>query len=124
MSNKTELIDQDIQCWLEEFNSIQKEILQIGPFRKGSINERWQTCSTPNCKCKLKPEFKHGPYYFWTTKKNAKTVTILLPKNLLDEANIFRNNAKLFNQKIAQLSDISEKIIRRKLTLSKKLPKN
>jgi hypothetical protein len=41
----------------------------------GSITKRFLTCGTPSCRCHTDPEAKHGPYYYWTTKKAGKTVS-------------------------------------------------
>lgn len=41
----------------------------------GSISKRFLTCGTASCRCHADPEAKHGPYYYWTTKKAGKTVS-------------------------------------------------
>lgn len=112
--------DAQISKWLKEFQKIKKEILNIGPVRKGSLFERWHTCLTPNCKCKKIPPQKHGPYFAWTSKKNGKTLTFLVPPELVPEAKAYLKNADLLKNKINYLYDLSEEIFRRKITLHRK----
>jgi septal ring factor EnvC (AmiA/AmiB activator) len=41
----------------------------------GTIKKRFLTCGKPSCACHSDPEARHGPYYYWTTKKAGKTVS-------------------------------------------------
>lgn len=41
----------------------------------GSISKRFLTCGKPSCHCHRDTEAKHGPYYYWTTKKAGKTIS-------------------------------------------------
>lgn len=41
----------------------------------GSISKRFLTCGKPSLPCHRDTEAKHGPYYYWTTKKAGKTIS-------------------------------------------------
>jgi len=41
----------------------------------GTITKRFLTCGKPSCACHADPDARHGPYYYWTTKKAGKTVS-------------------------------------------------
>ncbi len=112
--------DKNIVNWLKEIEQIKQEISNIGPTRKGTIFKRWHVCGTANCKCRKDKRFRHGPYYAWTSKKKAKTVTIMIPNVLVEEAMEFVDNANLLKKKIEHWSILSEKIIRRKIELYRK----
>jgi hypothetical protein len=54
------------------------ELADIGLVLRGSIAQRLMRCGQPTCRCKLDPPVLHGPYYVWTRKVAAKTVTAQL----------------------------------------------
>lgn len=117
--NSLFLNDKEIVGWMQEIEQIKKEISGIGLTRKGSVFQRWHVCGTPGCKCKKGKEFHHGPYYAWTSKDKAKTVTIIVPNILVDEAKKCVANAAILQEKAKQWAVLSEKIIRRKIVLSR-----
>jgi len=78
------------------------------------------TCGNPSCKCKTDKQKRHGPYYWWTTKENAKTKAILVPNGFLPEAKSYLINNRILKKKITRLSQLSERIIRKKLEFFKK----
>ena len=116
--------DPQITDWLSQFETIKKSMLEIDPFRKGTILELYNICGKLNCRCKKDKKYRHGPYHSWSSKKKGKTVTINVPKNLLATSAQFIANAKTLDLKIAQLADLSDKIIRRKIELVRKIQKN
>jgi hypothetical protein len=96
----------------EQFEKTKEEILSISYLKKGSISKCYQTCGTASCRCHRDKSYRHGPYYWWTSKENAKSKSILVPEGMLDEIRACINNYKLLKNKIKLLEDISEKIIR------------
>jgi hypothetical protein len=54
------------------------ELTDIGLVLRGSIAQRLNRCGNPTCRCKADPPQLHGPYYVWTRKVAAKTVTAVL----------------------------------------------
>ncbi len=112
-----------IEKWLNEFNQIKKELLEIGPFRNGTIVRRWQTCNKVDCKCRVNKNYRHWPYYSWTTKEKAKTVSTIVPEELIDEVQSYLDNAKVLKTKIKKLKELSDKIIQKKIKDMKKFKK-
>ncbi len=106
--------------WMSRFEKIKKEMTKIGFFKKGSITRRWQTCGNPNCKCSKDKELRHGPYYWWTFKENARTKAILVPEKMLPEVKSYIENSKLLQNKIKLLEKLSEKIIKMKIKIYRK----
>jgi len=109
--------DKQIIFFWSEFKRIRKEILNVNPFRNGSILKRKQICGNKNCRCRKDKKYLHGPYYSWTTKKLKKTQTIIIPPELINEANEYLENAKIIKNKIKQLTKISDDIFRRKVEI-------
>lgn len=48
-------------------------LAQIRSLRRGYLNQRFNVCGKPLCRCKAKPPQLHGPYFFITTKVRGKT---------------------------------------------------
>jgi len=100
---------------LSRFYKLRKKLRKIEPFKKGSLNERWHTCGTPNCNCKKEPPKKHGPYNWLTWKKGGKTKSMLVPVLVLKEVKEMIENSKLFKKIIKELEEVSELIIKQKI---------
>jgi len=103
------------QLWAEEFQRLKKEISEIGIFRNGSISKRWQTCGNSRCRCKRAKEYRHGPYYWWTTKEKTKTRAILVPSEMLDEAYVYIENSRLLRKKMKILAKLADKIVQNRV---------
>ncbi len=103
----------------KQFERQKKKLLATELFWKGSITKRWMTCGNPKCKCKTDKNRRHGPYHWWTTKKNKRTQAFLIPEQSLSEAKKYLKNYKDFQLDIQALSQLSEEIIRKKLKTSK-----
>ena len=72
--------------WHKEFAEVQKEILNIGPFRKGSICKVWNVCGNPRCRCKKSDKFHHGPYMCARRRNFASKVEGIRAKRILFQA--------------------------------------
>jgi Family of unknown function (DUF6788) len=42
---------------------IKRELASLGPLRPGSISRQYNVCGSANCRCKIDPAQRHGPYY-------------------------------------------------------------
>ena len=64
---------------------IAAEIAALGPALPGTILARSMRCRSPGCHCHADPPHLHGPYWFWTRKVEAKTVSRVLSAEQVDE---------------------------------------
>lgn len=55
------------------------ELIQLSPFRAGSITTRFRRCGKPTCTCQTKGHPGHGPQSILTYKEEGKTRTRNLP---------------------------------------------
>ena len=108
-------MEDELEKLKEDFKKIKDEIYSISYLKKGSIAKCYQTCGTASCRCHKDKRFRHGPYWWWTSKENRKTKSILVPEGMLDEARSYIENYKLLKSKIKLLEEISEKIIKIKI---------
>jgi hypothetical protein len=62
----------------QEHAALAARLAGIGFIWPGTIQWRMMTCGRDYCACRTDPRARHGPYPYWTTKKNQKTVSRLL----------------------------------------------
>jgi hypothetical protein len=43
--------------------TIKRELMALGPLRPGSLSRQYNVCGSPQCRCKVDPAQRHGPYY-------------------------------------------------------------
>lgn len=68
-----------------EARRIAKEIAKIGFVVPGTLLQRSMHCSNAGCRCHADPPQLHGPYWFWTRKVDAKTVSRVLSPEQVEE---------------------------------------
>jgi len=100
----------------EQFDRVKGEVFSISYLKKGSLTKCCQTCGNPGCRCHKDKKYRHGPYWWWSTKENGKTKSILVPEGMLSEVRSYIDNYRLLMSMVKQLEEISEKIIRAKIT--------
>ena len=71
----TELAQKKLHSLQLKQQHLAKQLGSIGFIWSGTISRRLLTCGKPSCRCHTDAEAKHGPYYYWTTKKAGKTVS-------------------------------------------------
>jgi len=68
------------------YDRLRRRLARIGYLAAGTISVSRLPCGNPDCRCRRGPRFRHGPYYYWTTKVEGKTVSKLLKP---DEARLY-----------------------------------
>ena len=48
-------------------------LTETRPMRRGSLSERYMTCSKPTCVCSTDPQGRHGPYFSLTRGVQGST---------------------------------------------------
>jgi len=61
------------------------EVASLGAVLPGSLVERQTRCQRSGCHCHADPPRLHGPYWYWTRKVNAKTVSRVLSPDQVDD---------------------------------------
>jgi hypothetical protein len=93
MQEKTMKANRDVQKLEKRYQRLAARLAKLGPIVQGTITERTITKTDPDDPDRSKTI---GPYYQWTFKRNAKTVTVNLSPT---QAKIFKraieNNRKL-----------------------------
>jgi len=107
----------------EEFDKTKSDLCSISYLKKGSLSKCYQTCGTSSCRCHRDKKYRHGPYWWWSTKEGGKTKTILVPPEMLSEVRSYIDNYKLLKSKAKKLEEISEKIIKTRIREHKRKKK-
>jgi hypothetical protein len=62
----------------QRFAELKQELQKLEFFCKGTVLARRMKCGQPSCACQGDPAKRHGPYWEWTYKVQAKTVNVRL----------------------------------------------
>jgi len=71
----------------KKIQQLKQKLVKLGSMHPGSINEQYNVCGKPVCKCKDKKDpVKHGPYYQLSYAVAGKSSSKFLNKVQLPEA--------------------------------------
>jgi len=84
-----------------------------------NLNERMQVGKL-NCVCHKDPESRHGPYAYWTSKENGKTVSRLLIPEEADLLEQWIVNRRELESVIRLMKELSKKVVSVALKMQKK----
>lgn len=68
------------------YDRLRRRLARVGYLALGTVTVSRLPCGNPDCRCRCAPRFRHGPYYYWTTKVGGKTASKLLKP---DEAKLY-----------------------------------
>jgi hypothetical protein len=86
-------------------------ISRLGFVLPGSLSHRYMRCGRAGCRCHADPPQLHGPYWLWTRKVNAKTVTKLLTDEQVSDYQGWFDNAKTLRALTSELESLSLEIV-------------
>jgi hypothetical protein len=95
-----------------EVRRLTKEIAGIGFVLPGTLVRRSTRCGRAGCHCHADPPRLHGPYWWWTRKVRAKTVTRLLTDEQVDDYQAWFDNMKKLRTLVTELEDLSLTVVR------------
>lgn len=94
-----------------EARRIAKEISKVGFVLPGTLLERRLACTHDGCRCHDDPPKLHGPYWYWTRKVRAKTVSRMLRVEQAEEYRTWFDNERRLRSLVKQLEELSLAII-------------
>jgi len=83
-----------------------RKLRKIGLVLRGTIGARMLPCGNPKCRCKGDPPMLHGPYYLWTRKVSAKTVTVRLTAEQATRCMQWSRNMRQLDSLVKQLQQL------------------
>jgi len=90
---------------------IAKELAQVGFVLPGSLGARELTCTHAGCHCHGEPPELHGPYWYWTRKVSAKTVSKTLSAEQADDYRVWIENERRLRSLVKELENLGLSII-------------
>ena len=99
-------VDAALQRLEERHRALLAELTGIGLVLRGSIAQRLNRCGNPTCRCKADPPQLHGPYYVWTRKVAAKTVTAVLRPEQAARCQDWSRNMRKLDRIVRELQAI------------------
>jgi hypothetical protein len=94
-----------------EARRLARELGQVGMVLPGTLSRRSTRCGRSGCHCHDDPPQLHGPYWWWTRKVNAKTVTRLLTDEQAADYQQWFDNMKALRSIVSELEDLALKIL-------------
>lgn len=91
------------------YRRLRRDLARVGYILKGSIQIRTVVCGQAGCRCHKNRRFRHGPYYWWTSKVAGKTVTYILTQ---EEGAVYISWIKNRQQMEATLEKLYERSAR------------
>ena len=90
-----------------------QRLAEAGFVLPGSLITRYMRCGKASCRCHGEPPELHGPYLQWTRIAEGRTLTRLLPRQLVDRYRPWFDNARQLRQTITALEVLSTAIVER-----------
>lgn len=90
---------------------VSAELAALGFVLPGTLLERRLTCRSPGCHCHGDPPSLHGPYWYWTRKINAKTVSQVLSPEQVNDYQPWFTNARRLRELVHQLEEVSVAVV-------------
>jgi hypothetical protein len=81
----------------------------VGPFVAATLNVVRARCGNPNCRC---ASGERHLAHTLTRKERSKTVSIYVPKHLVREVGKWATEWKRVRRLLAEVSELSERIVR------------
>jgi integrase len=108
----------------DRFRTLKKSLVDLDPFRRGTVLLRFIPCGKAGCRCQANPPKLHGPYYDWSRKVRGKTVTVRLTKQQARLLKQWIANARRLDRIVADMERVSYRITERLFQAVRKPPRD
>lgn len=92
---------------LQRYRALQREVLELGYVRRGTLTRRFMPCGKPGCRCQAQPPQLHGPYYQWTRSVEGKTQTVRLTREQAQRVKEWIQNGRQLKRIIRRMERLS-----------------
>lgn len=108
-----------LEAYMDKHRGLTAKLSGIGFIWPGNIQRRTITCGKEYCACKKDSKARHGPYAYWTSKENKKTVSRLLSTEEADLLEEWIENRRRLEKIVDQMKQISREAFEVALQLKK-----
>ena len=89
-----------------ESRRLTRELARVGFVLPGTLLYRQARCGKARCRCHGEPPVLHGPYWSWTRKVSAKTVTRRLSDEQREDFQPWFDNARELRRLSSELETL------------------
>ena len=89
-----------------EHRRLLTDLADLGLVLPGTLRQRYLRCGKRTCRCHADPPVLHGPYWSWTRKVHAKTVSALFTDEQARDYQPWLDNARRLREISAQLDQL------------------
>ena len=112
-------LNEHLEAYVDKHRKLTAKLSEIGFIWPGNIQRRYLTCGKPYCDCRKDPEARHGPYAYWTSKEDKKTVSRLLNPEEADLLEEWIENRRKLETIVRQMKELSGKVFEVALQIRK-----
>lgn len=94
-----------------EARRIARELSQVRFVLPGTLLERRFRCTHAGCACHAEPPRLHGPYWYWTRKVGAKTVSTVLSPEQVEDYGPWFDAEKRLRALVRELEQLSLSVV-------------
>lgn len=100
--------EQSLDCLKSQYQRLAARLAKLGPVLQGTITER---TIVRNDKANPQEQKTYGPYYQWTWKRNAKTVTVNLSPSQAKTYQKAIDNHRILEKTLQEMRELSLAIL-------------
>lgn len=93
--------------------ALARRLAESGFVLPGRLLTRYMRCGKANCRCHAEPPELHGPYVQWNRTVNGKTLTTMLPEEIVDRYRGWFDNSARLADSLSELEALSVTIVER-----------
>jgi len=93
------------------YGELTRALAEVGFVWPGTVQRRMLTCGKPKCICHRDPQSRHGPYYYWTSKKEGKTISRQLTPEEAAILESWIDNRRKVDDTLKRMTRISERAL-------------
>ena len=112
-------VNKRLKAYMNKHQKLTANLSEIGFIWPGNIQRRYITCGKPYCACHKDPKARHGPYAYWTSKEDKKTLSRLLKPEEADLLEEWIENRRKLETIVRQMKELSQKAFDTALQLRK-----
>jgi hypothetical protein len=104
--------EQTLERYRSQYRGLTARLAQIGFIWGGSVQTQWLRCGKSGCACAGDPARRHGPYVYWTTKQQGRTVTRLLHPPEAEILSEWVNNRREVDRTLRSMKALSQRALK------------
>lgn len=99
-----------MQCQ-QRHTALAESLARIGFLWPGTVQRQMLTCGKPQCACHRDPQARHGPYYYWTSKRKGKTISRKLSREEAEILEDWIENRRVADATLKQMMQVSKRAL-------------